>query len=104
MSGWDDDDDLGEEFTGAGGFLQQLQQEQAGEGFATTTMGAFEDENDELGHSSDSDFSDTEFIEDDPEEDLDDEELRNRLSIRKRTINKCVAHPLIATAVLSPFG
>lgn len=92
MSGWDDDDDLGEEFTGAGGFLQQLQQEQAGEGYATTTMGAFEDENDELGHSSDSDFSDSEFIEDDPEEDLDDDELRNRLSLRKRTINKCVPH------------
>lgn len=87
MSGWDDDDDHGEEFSGAGNLLQQLQAEQAGQGLATTTMGAFEDENDELGASSESDFSDTEFVDEDTE-DIDDEEVRRRFSFRKRFLNR----------------
>ena len=87
MSGWDDDDDLGEEFSGADNLLQQLQKEQAGQGVATTTIGASEDEDDELGDTSESDFSDNEFVEVD-EEDVDDEELRRRASICRRFANR----------------
>jgi hypothetical protein len=50
-------------------------------------MGAFEDENDELGASSESDFSDTEFVDEDTE-DIDDEEVRRRFSFRKRFLNR----------------
>lgn len=88
MSGWDDEDDLGEEFSGAGNLLQQLQKEQAGQGVATTTIGVFEDEDDELGDTSESDFSDIEFVDED-EEDVDDEEVRRRVSICRRFANRC---------------
>lgn len=87
MSGWDDDDDLGEEFSGADSLLHQLQKEQVGQGLATTTLGAFEDEDDELGGTSESDFSDNEFVDED-DEDVGDEEVRRRVSICRRVANR----------------
>ena len=74
----------------ADGFLAQLQAEQVEEGFASTTFGAFEDNEDELGladASSESDMSDDELL-DTEDEDLDDNDIRKRLNISQRTANR----------------